>query len=670
MRSVGPAVLLFGILLAAGAVRGAAENSSGAAPSVPAAKNDAVRQEFIAAWQHPGASGDSDSAALRSFILYDYLVAARLRYAIQTGSGVRVDSAVEAFLSARGNDPVTRPLRHDWLIDLAQRHRWDVFLPRVSETSDPVLQCDRLAGRLESGDTATLGADALTRWILPQSPPRECEVVFDWLRQQNLITLPLVGVRTRAALAAGNPRLARTFALALPPADAAPLLLWAQLLENPAGAVGALAANPTQPVETAALDAGFARLARSDSGAALNLLPRLLARPDTTPDLRERLERNAALGAAYDRSPQALLALESVPDAAASDDVWQWRVRAALWAGRFDRALDWIQRMPPALASQPRWRYWRARAVEAREGMTEAAGLYASLAAERDYYGYLASDRVHRDYSLNARATPDDRQLQSALETKPGLARARALFECNLWDEAAAEWANELADTDASTRIQAARLAERWGWYAQAIATLAQANEWSDVALRYPRPFSEEVARASARAQLPPDWLMAVMRQESLFRSDALSRAGARGLMQLRPGTATAVARRWHLPVPSAEQLSDPQVSLNLGAAYLRELLDRFNGQLGPALAAYNAGNAPVTRWMPASAMDADIWIENIAYGETRDYVQRICEHIVAFAWARNDKPPRLASLLPPVVPPDAPAGPRLSSAGVAMHHQ
>jgi soluble lytic murein transglycosylase len=141
------------------------------------------------------------------------------------------------------------------------------------------------------------------------------------------------------------------------------------------------------------------------------------------------------------------------------------------------------------------------------------------------------------------------------------------------------------------------------------------------------------------------------MRQESLFRRDAVSRAGARGLMQLRPATAAALERRWRLPDAGPDALFDPTEGTELGAAYLREMLDHFDGQLGPSLAAYNAGPAPVARWLPSHPMDADIWIENIVYGETRDYLQRIFEHIVAYAWVRDAEPPRLVTLLPKVEP-------------------
>lgn len=643
----------FVLLLAAPAIATLLGGPPGAAA---ATDQSAARQDFLAAMQKVRfpESAVPDSPALQAYAIYDYLVAARLRRDLDLKASDELDAAVDAFLQAHGKQPVTRALRHDWLLTLAQRHRWDWFLPRATDAIDPVLSCDRLQGRLESGDTKGLGIDALVRWNMPQKAPRECDGVFAWLHQQGMATPALAEVRTRAALAGENPKLAREFAGELSPAVAAPLLQWAQLLETPKPALSNLANNPTLPVEPDALDAGLNHLARGDSAAALQLLPRLLARPDMMPGLRGRLQRDVALGAAYDRNPAALSALDSVPADTTDDEVRQWRVRAALWNGDFDQALLAIGQMPATLATQPRWRYWQARAVAATRGEDAAAPLFAEIAGLRDYYGYLAADRARRGYALNAQPSLDDQPAQAALAARPGLVRAHALFDCNLWDDAVAEWANELSEADPAVKVQAAHLAMSWGWYTQAIATLAQSGEWNDVRLRYPRPFGAAIAQASALTQLPGDWLLAVMRQESLFRSDAVSRAGARGLMQLRPSTAAAVARRWQLPGAVPDTLFDPAAAITLGAAYLREMFDHYGGQLAPALAAYNAGTAPVARWLPNQPMDADIWIENIAYGETRDYLQRIFEHIVAYAWVRDTEPPRLASLLPPVAPASA----------------
>jgi soluble lytic murein transglycosylase len=307
--------------------------------------------------------------------------------------------------------------------------------------------------------------------------------------------------------------------------------------------------------------------------------------------------------------------------------------------------------MPASLSVQPRWRYWRARATLATSGAGDAAPLFADIADLRDYYGYLAADRLHRGYKLNARPSPDDPQAQAALASAPGLVRAHELFDCDMTDEAGVEWATVVGGADARVKIQAAHLAMRWGWYSQGIATLAQAGEWDDVRLRYPRPYAQAVAGAGEMARLPEDWILAIIRQESLYRRDAVSRADARGVMQMLPATAAAVARRWRLPAVHKDDLFDPDVAIPLGAAYLRELLDRYGGKLELSLAAYNAGTMPVARWLPRRPTDADIWVENIPYAETRNYVQHILEHIVAFSYVRGADPPRLHELAPAVEP-------------------
>jgi soluble lytic murein transglycosylase len=380
----------------------------------------------------------------------------------------------------------------------------------------------------------------------------------------------------------------------------------------------------------------------------------LVARPDVAPALRGRLQRALALGDAYARQPGSVSAFEQLPPEVVDAQVQEWRVRAALWSGDFTKAAGWIDRMPPALAAQPRWRYWRARAIAATAGADAAAALFADIASARDYYGYLAADRLHRNYSLNIRPTPDDVSMLATLAGEPGLIRAHALFDCDLTDDAIAEWNAVLATSPPALKVQAAHLAARWGWYAQAITALAQADNWDDVPLRYPRPYAAVIADASKLTQVPADWILAVIRQESLFRKDALSRADARGLMQMQPATANAVAKRWHFPTPSRDSLFDPQVAVPLGAAYLRELLDRYGNQLDLSLAAYNAGPLSVARWLPSQPIDADIWIENIPYTETRGYLQHILEHIIAFAAVRDAEPPRLSALLPPVQPVSA----------------
>jgi soluble lytic murein transglycosylase len=627
--------------------------SAAGGPPAPVADPDRAREEFVAAMQRVRLNlpETPDSPALDAYAIHNYLVAARFRRDLIKKPDEALDTAIDVFLQAHAGQPVTRGLRRDWLASLAQRRRWDWFLPRSADVADPPLVCARLEGRLATGDTEGLGAAVLARWSLPQKPPAECSEVFGWLRQQNLVTPTLAENRVRAALAADNARLAREFAADVPMARTAALLQWSDLLEAPKTALTVLATHPALSVEPDALAAGFEKLAHTDSAAALNLLPMLLARDGLTPALQARLKRAAALGAAYDHDPRAIAAFDGLSPDTVDSQVEEWRVRAALWMGDYDRALKQIEHMPASLAAQPRWRYWRARAVAAVVGADAAAPLFEEIAGLRDYYGYLAADRLHRGYSLNARPSPNDLKTQTGIAAEPGLIRAHELFDCDMADDAAVEWTTVLGGAEPAVKVQAAHLAARWGWYAEAITALAQAGEWDDVPLRYPRPYPEDVAAASELAGVPADWILGVMRQESLYRKDAVSRADARGLMQMLPSTAAAVARRWHLPSPRKDALFDPSVAIPLGAAYLRELLNRYAGRLDMSLAAYNAGSATVARWLPSKSMDADIWIDNIPYAETRGYVQHIFEHIVALAYVSGAEPPHLDALMPAVEP-------------------
>jgi soluble lytic murein transglycosylase len=617
------------------------------APAEPATAALA-RDDFTTAMQRVrlGLPDLPDSQLLRSYVIYDYLRAARWHRDLAAQPSTELDTSIDAFLQEHGDEPVTRTLRHDWLASLAARQRWDWFLARAHDASDPQLACARLQGLLATGATEGLAAPALARWVSPQRAPPPCDPVFAWLRSQNLLTPALAESRMRAALGAENAHLAREFAADLPAARAAPLLQWAALLEAPQPTLAALARSPDVGVLPDALAAGFTRLARANSRAALALLPGLLARPQIPEALQARLERAAALGLAYDHDAAALQAFAGLPADAGDDLVQEWRVRAALWAADYARALSWIEQMPAPLATQPRWRYWRARSIASTAGPAAAAALFTDLATLRDYYGYLAADRVPSGYSLNLHASPDDAEAQAAIAAEPAIVRAHALFDCNLTDDAAVEWNALAAKLDAPGKIQAAHVASKWGWFSQAIATLAQSGDFDDLRLRYPRPFAPAVARASRLTRLPQEWIFAVMRQESLFRPDAVSHADARGIMQMLPATAAAVAQRWQLAAPTPAELFDPGVAIPLGAAHLRDLLDGYGGRLALTLAAYNAGRAAVGRWYPGREMDTDVWIENIPFNETRGYVQHILEHVVAYEWLQDASPARLSSLL------------------------
>jgi hypothetical protein len=131
------------------------------AAELPPAAEDPVPREFRAAMQRirQRLPEPPDSAGLTAYVIHDYLVAARLRSNL-AGPSEELDGIIDDFLHSHSGQPVTHGLKHDWLQSLADRKRWDWFLPRSADSTDPQLICDRLAGRLAIGDTAGLAQDA------------------------------------------------------------------------------------------------------------------------------------------------------------------------------------------------------------------------------------------------------------------------------------------------------------------------------------------------------------------------------------------------------------------------------------------------------------------------------------------------------------------------------
>jgi soluble lytic murein transglycosylase len=141
---------------------------------------------------------------------------------------------------------------------------------------------------------------------------------------------------------------------------------------------------------------------------------------------------------------------------------------------------------------------------------------------------------------------------------------------------------------------------------------------------------------------------LGLIRQESSFDIAAVSPSGARGLMQLMPVTAQAVAKQIGAVTSPVSLTSDPAHNMRLGSTYMREVLDRFGNSLPLAAAAYNAGPHRVDEWLADNGdprvgpIDMVDWIELIPFNETRNYVQRVLENVVIYRARRGETTPTL----------------------------
>jgi soluble lytic murein transglycosylase-like protein len=154
--------------------------------------------------------------------------------------------------------------------------------------------------------------------------------------------------------------------------------------------------------------------------------------------------------------------------------------------------------------------------------------------------------------------------------------------------------------------------------------------------LLFPRPYEELITATSREHEVDPSLVLALIREESFFRRDARSPANAYGLMQLLQGTARQVANGSGLTV-KARDLYDPEINVRLGLEYLKTLLERYDGRLYLALAAYNAGPHRVDQWRRDFPLaDEEEFIEMIPFSETRNYVKNILRNYFFYRYYQS----------------------------------
>jgi len=177
-------------------------------------------------------------------------------------------------------------------------------------------------------------------------------------------------------------------------------------------------------------------------------------------------------------------------------------------------------------------------------------------------------------------------------------------------------------------RARLADVAEHLGDYGLAV----RFGGASRVAAR-PRPYADLVHAAAARHGLDPNLLWAVMRVESIYNPRIVSYAGAIGLLQIMPRTGRLIAHRLGRADFTEADLLEPATNIEFAAWYLRSLLDRFDGRLPLAIAAYNGGPHNVRRWMAehADALPVDALCERIPFEQTFRYVRRVLHHLRAY---------------------------------------
>lgn len=178
--------------------------------------------------------------------------------------------------------------------------------------------------------------------------------------------------------------------------------------------------------------------------------------------------------------------------------------------------------------------------------------------------------------------------------------------------------------------------AQRRGWLAKLVQTTIAGSMWDALDWRFPEAYRDNFIHWGQQNDVDPYLLMGIARRESAYNPAALSPAGARGLMQLMPATATQLSRQLGIADPGPYGVLDPETNIRLGSTYIRDMLDRYRGNRIAATAAYNAGPGRVDRWLREAPEEFDLFVESIPFRETRAYVQAVLSYRAIFESLAN----------------------------------
>ncbi|WJW75366.1 transglycosylase SLT domain-containing protein [Thiohalobacter sp. IOR34] len=619
------------------------------------AQRERFRQAYAALERGQEARARRLARGLEDYPLYPYLEERRLR---RQGSGAS-DAEIRTFLDRWPDGPLAERLRRSWLKRLARQKAWPRFLAFYREPQSAELQCYRLQALLaRQPPDADWLQHARRQWLVGRSQPDSCDPVFKVLLASPAMSSELIWQRIELAIDNGKLSLARWLGGKLSAADRRWVERWRAAHRRPARTLRDPALAKDNPLVRKILVHALQRLARSDPPSARAHWQRLRQRHAFSPAQRAAVQRSIALHAAYRYLPEARAWLDSIPAEARDRRSREWRARTALQAADWPDLLAAILAMPEEERNATEWRWWRAVALENSGRADQARSLFATLAGERHYYGFLAADRLQQDYRLGHRAISADRAaLDALLAIHPGLLRAGELYRLEMRLAARREWRHASAALTPRQLELAAALAHRWGWHDQAIATAARSRHRDDLELRFPLVYTAQVEQTARRFKLDPAWIFGVMRQESAFKADARSPAGALGLMQLMPATGRHTARLLRLPRPTTATLLQAGANIRLGSGYLKRVLERFAGNEVLATAAYNAGPLRVQRWLPKTdGMPAARWVDTLPYRETRGYVRGVLAFTTVYD-LRLDGGARPLSSRMPEIPAREPRG-------------
>ncbi len=584
--------------------------------------------------------------SLQNYPLYPDLLYKSMQRRVNQLSQSDIDAFAQAFPGTRA----TVRLQQSWLKNLAKKKQWNAYLDNWKPTKNTTLQCHYLNALFNTGQQQKAFEKSEPLWLVGHSQNRACDRVFTAWEKNGGIGSKLIWKRIKLAMKNGNLPLASHLAKNLNKTDQHWVALWKQAYKNPRFVLNKKKFRLDHPIRSEIFVNAIEKTSKKSGEHATTLWKKLSVNYRFSPDAKARIKRTIAMAHVVNHHPDALKWLSSIPETHVDKEIRDWRIRMALRNENWSGVRFWIHQLPDNEKKSERWRYWLARALEATGNHDQAQQLYEITATSRDFYGFLAADKIGTPYQFSDYPLIFPQSDYKTIEHISGFKEAREYYQLNRLTEARNHWWFMARNMDQKRLKRAAKIAQSWGWHHTAIFTLAKTDYRDDLNLRFPVNFEKTVAKEAERHNLDSAWVYAIIRRESAFNIEARSRSGALGLMQLMPKTGKYIANIQNTRLRSQKGLLNANLNIQLGTAYMKYVLDKLDGNTVLAIAAYNAGPNRIRNWIPEhKSIPADIWLETLPIRETRKYLRAVLAYTAVYEKRLGQPQTRLSDRMPPI---------------------
>lgn len=552
---------------------------------------------------------------------------------------------IQAFLIKYPQFPLKNPLIRKWIGYLTKEKRSNKIIQYAPDETDRTeVLCASLYAKYDLSKDPVILKQVKKLWLVGHSQPKSCDPLFEQWQAKGFLTSDLIWQRFNLALENHSYRLANY------------LLKRLDGKREKVGKTAIIVAKKPEKLEqikpknhpyyAMLYTTALTKLAYRDPELTEKLWDKAQRTITFTSAQKDRVHHQLGISLAHKHRKKAIYWLKKVDDK--NTLAKHWQIRLSLRNQQWREAIQAIDSLDKNEKQSTQWRYWLARALEHSQQEKVAHEIFAEVAQERDYYGFLSANKINVPITLkNYPIRIAEKDIKS-FSQHSGVIRIQEWHKLNrTWMERI-EWRYLLRDESELNKLAAAKYAHDKGWLALGILANSMAEFKNDLPIRFPFAHKNIIQRHAKENKLESDWVFALTRQESAFHTGAVSSAGARGLMQLMPTTAEYVANLNQVKLSSKWALHQPDVNVRLGTLYLQQLMNRFYQHPVLATASYNAGPSRIQRWLPRNTMDADIWIESMPYQETRDYVKNIVTYSQIYR-ALDGKEANISQFMKPV---------------------